>query len=344
MKRLWRLLPAILLGIAAIPAVAADPVADFYHGKTITLVISVGEGDGMDRTARILARHWPDTIPGNPTIIAKNMPGAGSLRATEYLYTQAPKDGTVLGALIPVFVLQQAMGGGTAGSINYDAAKFGWIGSSNTSNQMVYVWHTAGVETLQQAMEQELLMGATGAGSNSVLYPTILNNVLGTRFKIIMGYRAAPEIGLAMERGEVQGRCGWSWSSVKSTHQKWIDDKQFSILVQLALEKHPDLPDVPLVIDLAKTDEQRKILRLIFARQVMGRPFLAPPGIPADRAAALRKAFMDTMTDKDFLADTEKAQMEINPVSGEKLTELVTEIYATPKELADQAAAFIARK
>ena len=162
--------------------------------------------------------------------------------------------------------------------------------------------------------------------------------------KVVTGYPGGNEVGLAMERGEVQGRCGWSWSSVKSTHQKWIDDKKFTILVQLALEKHPDLPDVPLVIDLAKTDEQRQILRLIFARQVMGRPFLAPPGMPPTAPTALRKAFMDTMKDKEFLADTEKAQMEITPVSGEKLDELVNEIYATPKELAEKAAAFIARK
>ena len=172
----------------------------------------------------------------------------------------------------------------------------------------------------------------------------IVNGVLGTKMKVVTGYPGGNEVGLAMERGEVQGRCGWSWSSVKSTHQKWIDDKKFTILVQLALDKHADLPDVPLIIDLAKTDEQRQILRLIFARQVMGRPFLAPPGIPPDRAAALRKAFMDTMTDKEFLADTEKAQMEINPVSGDKLTRAGQRNLRDAEGAGRPGRAFIARK
>ena len=162
--------------------------------------------------------------------------------------------------------------------------------------------------------------------------------------KVVTGYPGGNEVGLAMERGEVQGRCGWSWSSVKSTHQKWLDEKKFSILVQLALDKHPDLPDVPLIIDLAKTDEQRQILRLIFARQVMGRPFVAPPNVPRDRAEALRKAFMDTMKDKEFLADTEKAQMEITPVPGDQIEKLVKEIYATPPEVAQKAASLPAMR
>jgi tripartite-type tricarboxylate transporter receptor subunit TctC len=337
MKRLWRLLPAILLGIAAIPAVAADPVADFYRGKTITLVISVGEGDGMDRTARILARHWPDTIPGNPTIIAKNMPGAGSLRATEYLYTQAPKDGTVLGALIPVFVLQQAMGGGTAGSINYDAAKFGWIGSSNTSNQMVYVWHTAGVETLQQAMEQELLMGATGAGSNSVLYPTILNNVLGTRFKIIMGYRAAPEIGLAMERGEVQGRAGESFNTLMAVNPDWVRDKKIGILVQIGVTPEPGFESVPLITDFAKDAARRSVLQLFSQDIGLGRPYLAPPGIPAERLAALRTSFDAAMKDPALLAEAKQSHLDISPTEGEALQKLVTGMLATQPEVLSRA-------
>ena len=199
------------------------------------------------------------------------------------------------------------------------ATKFTWIGSANNEvSDLRRLAHARGITKFEDLLTKELVVGGTSASADTDQFPKIVNGVLGTKMKIVTGYPGGNEVGLAMERGEVQGRCGWSWSSVKSTHMQWIEDKKFNILVQLALNKHPDLPDVPLVIDLAKTDEQRQILKLIFARQVMGRPFLAPPGVPPDRAAALRKAFMDTMTDKEFLADAEKAQMEINPVSGER--------------------------
>jgi hypothetical protein len=186
-----------------------------------------------------------------------------------------------------------------------------------------------------------LVVGGTSSSADTDQFPKIVNGVLGTKMRIVTGYPGGNDVGLAMERGEVQGRCGWSWSSVISTHKQWYDQKKFIVLMQLALEKHPDLPNVPLIVDLAKTDEQRQLLKLIFARQVMGRPYLAPPGIPKDRADALRKAFMDTMNDKDFRADADKAKMEITPVAGDKLDALVKEIYATPKALAQKAAAII---
>ena len=181
-------------------------------------------------------------------------------------------------------------------------------------------------------------MGGTGKAADTDQFPRVMNAVLGTHMRVISGYPGGNDVGLAMERGEVKGRCGWSWSSVKATHQAWLDQKKINILVQLALSKHPDLPNVPLVMDLAKTDEQRQILKMFFARQVMGRPFLAPPGVPADRVAALRKAFMDTLTDKELLADAEKAKLEINPVSGEDVQKLVTEVYAAPPAVAKKAA------
>jgi tripartite-type tricarboxylate transporter receptor subunit TctC len=167
----------------------------------------------------------------------------------------------------------------------------------------------------------------------------VLNGVLGTKFKVVAGYPGGNDVVLAMERGELKGRCGWSWSSVKSTHKSWIDEKKMVVLAQLSLSKHPELPDVPLITDLAKTDEQKQILKLIFARQVMGRPYLAPPDVPKERVELLRKAFMDTMNDKDFLADADKAQLEIKPVSGEEVQKLVTEVYATPPEVIKKAAA-----
>jgi tripartite-type tricarboxylate transporter receptor subunit TctC len=319
----------------------AQSAADFYKGKTVDLYIGYSVGGAYDLYARQLARHLGKHIPGNPTVLPKNMEGAGSLRLANWLYNVAPKDGSAMGIIGRGTGFDPLLGNKAA---QFDAPKFAWIGSANNEVSICVAWHTSGVTRFEDLLTKELVVGGTSSSADTDQFPKIVNGVLGTKMKVVTGYPGGNEVGLAMERGEVQGRCGWSWSSVKSTHQKWIDEKRFNILVQLALDKHPDLPDVPLVIDLAKTDEQRQILKLIFARQVMGRPFLAPPGIPADRAAALRKAFSETMTDKEFLADTEKAQMEINPVAGEKLEQLVKEVYATPKEVAEKAASFIGRK
>jgi tripartite-type tricarboxylate transporter receptor subunit TctC len=338
---LSRGLMAAALVALAVPAARAQSVADFYKGKTLDLYIGYSVGGAYDLYARMLSKHIAKHIPGNPTVLPKNMEGAGSLRLANWLYNVAPKDGSAIGIIGRGTGFDPLLGNTKA---QFDGPKFTWIGSANNEVSICVAWNTSGVTKFEDLLTKELVVGGTSSSADTDQFPKIVNGVLGTKMKVVTGYPGGNEVGLAMERGEVQGRCGWSWSSVKSTHQKWIDEKKFTVLVQLALSKHPDLPDVPLVIDLAKTSEQRKILRLIFARQVMGRPFLAPPGIPADRAAALRQAFTETMTDKEFLADTEKAQMEINPVQGDKLAELVTEIYATPKELAQEAASFIARK
>jgi tripartite-type tricarboxylate transporter receptor subunit TctC len=220
----------------------------------------------------------------------------------------------------------------------FDATKFNWIGSANDEVSVCVVWNgRSKVTKFADLLTTELNVGGTGSAADTDQFPRILNGVLGTKMKIITGYPGGNDVNLALERGEVDGRCGWSWSSVKSTRASWLTDKKITILMQLSLSRHADLPDVPLVTDLAKTEEQRQILRLIFARQVMGRPYLAPPGIPADRVAALRKAFMDTMADKDFLAEAEKAQLEITPVDGEAVQKLVGEIYQTPPEIAKKA-------
>ena len=319
----------------------ADSVEDFYRGKNVTLVIGYSVGGGYDLYARTIARHLSKHIPGNPTIVPKNMEGAGSLRLANWMFRVAPKDGSVIATIGRGTGFDPILGQKGA---QFDGTKFTWIGSANNEVSICVAWNTSGITKFEDLLTKELIVGGTSASADTDQFPKILNGVLGTKFKIVSGYPGGNEVGLAMERGEVQGRCGWSWSSVKSTHQKWYDDKKFYVLMQLALEKHPDLPDVPLIIDLAKTDEQRKILELIFARQVMGRPFLAPPGIPADRVAVLRQAFMDTMKDKEFLADAEKAKMEITPVPGDQLETLVKRIYATPAEIAKKAAAMIAKK
>ena len=321
----------------ASPARAQAP-AEFYKGKNVELYVGYSVGGGYDLYARMLARHMSKHIPGNPTVVPKNMEGAGSLRLANWLYRVAPKDGSVLGIIGRGTGFDSLLGNKAA---QFEGPKYTWIGSANNEVSICVAWHTSGVTKFQDLLTRELVVGGTSASADTDQFPKIVNGVLGTKMRVVTGYPGGNEVGLAMERGEVQGRCGWSWSSVKSTHQQWYDQKKFAVLVQLALAKHPDLADVPLVVDLAKTDEDRQVLRLIFARQVMGRPFLAPPDIPADRAAALRKAFLDTLADKEFLADTDKAQLEINPVAGAEIQRLVTEIYQTPAAVAQKAASYI---
>jgi len=327
--------------VVAVSGARAQSPADFYKGKTVDLYIGYSVGGGYDLYARFLARHMSKHIPGNPTVLPKNMEGAGSLRLANWLYNVAPKDGTAFGAIGRGTGFDTLLGNKAA---QFDANKYTWIGSANNEVSICVAWHTTGITKFDDLLTKELIVGGTSSSADTDQFPKIANGVLGTKMRVITGYPGGNEVGLAMERGEVQGRCGWSWSSVKSTHQKWYDDKKFNILVQLALDKHPELPEIPLIVDLAKTEEQRQILRLIFARQVMGRPFVAPPNVPRERADALRKAFMDTMTDKDFLADAEKAQMEITPVHGTEIDKLVKEIHATPPAVAQSAAALIARK
>jgi tripartite-type tricarboxylate transporter receptor subunit TctC len=330
---------AALLVVA--PARAQSP-ADFYKGKNVELYIGYSVGGGYDLYARVLARHIGRHIPGNPTVIVKNMEGAGSLRLANYLYRVAPKDGTVFATIGRGTGFDPLLGQTAA---QFDGTKFTWIGSGNheVSVCVSYEGH-GGISTFDDLHTKEMTVGGTGASADTDQFPRVVNGVLGTHMKIVSGYPGGNDVLLAMERGELQGRCGWSWSSVKSTRGSWIAEKRLNVLVQLSLHKHPELPDVPLVIDLAKTDEQRQILTLIFARQVLGRPFLAPPGIPADRAEALRKAFMETMMDPEFLADAEKAQLEVNPVPGDELQKLVAEIYKTPPEVAKKAGALLAVK
>jgi tripartite-type tricarboxylate transporter receptor subunit TctC len=335
---LARIAAAVVLFATTVSNAAAQSVADFYKGKSIDLYIGYSVGGAYDLYARYLARHMGKHIPGNPTVVPKNMEGAGSLRLANWLYNVGPKDGTTFGIIGRGTGFDVLLGNPKA---QFDATRYNWIGSANNEVSVCVAWHTSGITKFEDMLTRPLIVGGTSASADTDQFPRITNGVLGTKMRVITGYPGGNEVGLAMERGEVQGRCGWSWSSVKSTHKKWLDEKRFSILVRLALQKHPDLPDVPLIVDLAKTDEQRKILELIFARQVMGRPFLAPPGVPRERTEALRKAFMDTMNDKEFLADAEKAQIEINPVPGDQLEKLIQNIFASPPEIAKKAGALL---
>jgi tripartite-type tricarboxylate transporter receptor subunit TctC len=322
-------------------AFSAESAADFYKGKTVDLYVGFSSGGGYDTYARVLARHMEQHIPGKPSIVVKNMPGAGSLVLANWLYNVAPKDGTAFGIVARGAAFDPLLGNDRA---EFDAAKFSWIGSMNDEVSVCVAWHTTGVKTLDDVMKKKLTVGGTGPSADTDQFPKILNGALGTKFDIVAGYPGGNEVNLAMERGEVQGRCGWSWSSVIATHKNWVDDKKINILLQMSTSKHPDLPNVPLVMDYAKTEEQRQILNLAFARQAMGRPFVAPPGIPSHRVAALREAFMAALKDKQFLAEAQKMQLEINPVSGQKVQELVAEIYETPKPVAEKVASMLGRQ
>jgi tripartite-type tricarboxylate transporter receptor subunit TctC len=324
---------AVLFVCSALPA-WAQRGSDFYKGKNIELYIGYSTGGGYDVYARLLARHMGRHIPGNPTIVPKNMDGAGSLRLANWLYKVGPKDGTVFGTVGRGIPFDPLVGGKGA---QFKATEFGWIGSANDEVSLCAAWGKTGITRFEDLLTREMIVGGTGATADTDIFPKAVNGVFGTKMRVITGYPGGNDVTLAMQRGEVQGRCGWSWSSIKTNHRDWVKDGTLKLLVQLSLEKHADLPDVPLIMDLTKTQEQRAILRLLFARQVMGRPYLTPPGVPAERLALLRKAFMDTMKDKEFLAEAEKMKLEITPVTGESVHNLVAEIYRTPPDIVKKA-------
>jgi tripartite-type tricarboxylate transporter receptor subunit TctC len=330
----------VILSLCAMSVASAQSPTDFYKGRSIELYIGYSAGGGYDVYARALARHMGRFIPGNPTIVPKNMTGAGSLVLANWLYNVAPKDGTAFGMIGRGIGFDPLLGSTKA---QFDADKFNWIGSMNDEVSVCVAWHTTGITTLDQVKHKELTVGGSGQAADTDQFPKVLNATLGTKFKVITGYPGGNDVDLAMERGEVMGRCGWSWSSVIATHQSWIDDKKINVLVQLSLSRHADLPKVPLIMDFAKTEEEKQIFKLIFARQPMGRPFLAPPGIPAERVTTLRKAFMDTLNDKEFRAEAERMKLEINPVSGDAVQTIVQEVYRTPKRVAAAVADMINR-
>ena len=303
--------------------------------KPVELYIGYSVGGGYDIYARLIARHMGRHLPGSPVVVPKNMPGAGSLTLANWLYSAAPRDGTVFGTIGRGIAFDPLLG--TLGA-QFKANEFGWIGSANDEVSVCAAWGKTGITRFEDFYTRTVFVGGTGAGADTDLFPKALNQILGTKLKLVTGYPGGNDITLAMQRGEVEARCGWSWSSIKSGHMNWVKDGTIKLLVQLSLDRHADLPQVPLIMDLVKTPEQRSVLRLVFARQVMGRPFLAPPGLPPERLAALRRAFMATMKDPAFLAEAEKIQLEITPVAGEAVQELVAEVYATPPEVVKQAA------
>lgn len=326
---------AVLIATLATPlTLRADAVSEFYAGKQVRLLIGYSAGGGYDTYARLLARHLGKHIPGNPTVVPQNMPGAGSLRLANFLYNVAPKDGTVIGTFGRGIAMEPLLSGeGT----QFDAREFSWLGSLNNEVSICVAWHDSSVKSMADLATQELIVGGTGSGSDTVVFPVVLKNLLDVNIRLISGYPGGNDVLLAMERGEVDGRCGWSFSSLSSTRGDWLETDQITILAQLALAKHPELPDVPLITEFADSDNELRAMEIIFARQVMGRPYLAPPGIPADRLDALRRAFDAVARDPEFVRDAEQLQVELNPVSGENVDALLERVYgasATAIEIA----------
>jgi tripartite-type tricarboxylate transporter receptor subunit TctC len=324
-----KVLLALALLLLAGRAIAAEDVAAFYKGKTVRIVVGVAVGSGYDINARLLARHMAAHIPGQPTVIVQNQPGAGSLTMTNQLYASGPFDGTAIGAPfngLPTTPLLQP------GGARFDSTKLNWIGSSNRETQITYVWHTAPVQNIAELAQKELVVGAQAPGSTQYDFPVLANRLFGFKFKVITGYESTPKIHLAMERREVHGSGATNWSTLKALNTNWLDEKKVKPIAQWALKKHPELSDVPMILDLATNDADRQALLLALARLEFGRPFFLPPNVPPERVEALRRAFDATMRDPAYLAETEKLKIDIEPLSGEQVSNLIAEIYATPTE------------
>jgi tripartite-type tricarboxylate transporter receptor subunit TctC len=311
---------ALLAGAAA--SAAAQPVADFYKGKRVNLVIGYGTGGGYDVYARLLGRFIGDHIPGKPTIVPQNMPGAGSRGAANWLYNVAPKDGTVIAMVGQATPLDQALG---QPGIQFDVRRFNWIGNMVVVNNIMFVSARTGVTTIADARKMPLAIGSTGASSPSVLYPQVSNNLLDTKFKIVSGYPGGGDINLAVERGEVDGRGSDSWASLKANNPDWLRERKVNILFQVGPRREADL-DAPLWSELGETDEQRQILDVLSGDVAVGRPILTAPGVPAERVAALRKAFDDTFNDPQFIETARKAGMYLNPLGGGELQAIASRI------------------
>ena len=315
------LLGILVLACIAVPA-GAQTVQQFYTGKTLELIVGYPPGGSNDVYGRAVARHIGRHIPGNPQVVFRNMPGAGSIVAANHIFNSAPKDGTVLGLLAATNTLDEKLG---ASGVKYETAKFTWIGRVASGVNVTAMWNTSKIKTIDDAMKTESTLGATGTGSTVFIYPNVLNRVMGTKFKLVMGYGGSNEAMLAMERGEVDGH-STSWEAYKSAHPDWIKDHKMNVVVQYGLTRHPDLPDVPTCVEFAKTPEQKQILSAVVNATEIGKSILSTPGVPADRVEALRTAFTEMTKDPEFIDELEKMRVELTPMPGATLQELVQEV------------------
>lgn len=327
----------VMGGIAAMAATVAltapafgQSVEQFYKGKQVKLLVGSGAGGGGDVFARIFAKHLPKHLPGSPSIVVQNVPAAGGVVATAQLYNTQPRDGTAIAAVMRTIPMMPLL---VEKDVNFDSRKLNWLGSLNKESNVIVVWHTSPIMTFDDVFKRETIVGTTGGSSDSNVYALLLNQTLGTKFKIVGGYPGGPDIDLAMERGEVEGRVSITWTSLKSSRSEWLRDKKVRFLAQMALTPNPELPGVPSVLDLVKDPKDRQVYEFLFARQEAGRPFVAPPEVPADRLAALRKALADVANDKAFVAEVEHGGGSIELMTGEETQALVEKYYATSPDV-----------
>ena len=326
-------LSAALAGLI-IPASAQTP-EQFYAGKTIDFVIGYPPGGSNDTLGRVVARHLGKHIPGNPTLVPKNQPGAGSFLAVNTAFNVSPKDGTVIGIGAPTIALDERLG--TQG-VRFKTAELNWIGRLDSLVNIVFMWKTSPVKNFADAQKIQATLSGTGVGSTVSIYPTVMNNVLGTKFKLIMGYKGSSDAMLAVERGEVEGH-STSWTALKVAHPDWLREGSVTILAQFALKRHADLPDIPTAVDLARNDEERAILRAVMNATEVGTAFFTTPGVPADRLTTLRRAFDATLADPELLADAQKINVGVSPMAGEELQSLVAEVSKLPPALLEKVRA-----
>jgi tripartite-type tricarboxylate transporter receptor subunit TctC len=326
---------ACLLSAAPLAA-AQDAVEQFYKGKQISVIVGSSSGGGYDTYARLLARHFGSAMPGNPTVVVQNMSGAGSNRAAGYIYSVAPKDGTASAAVFPGAVLQPLL---SDVPVSHDPNKLIYLGSANSDVYVCYVRSDAPVQTYKDVLTKELIIGASNPGATTYDLPLLLNSVLGTKFRIVTGYAGSREITLALERGEVQGACGIGWTGIEAMHPDWFAKDTIRVLVQLSTKGHDDLNKrgVPRAEELAQSEDDKKVIRLVFSQGIFGRPFVLPPGVPAERVAALRKAFIEALNNKALRAEADKMQLDVDPMSGDELQKLVADLYDTPPRLVERA-------
>jgi tripartite-type tricarboxylate transporter receptor subunit TctC len=322
--------------LASPPCAAQDAVADFYRGRQVSVLVGSSPGGSASLYAQALARHMGRYLPGAPTFVVQHVPGAGGLVAANTVANTAPRDGTAFAITSRTTAIEPLLGNRNA---KFDGRQLAWLGTANVEYTTCFAWHTAAVKTLQDTMTRELIVAGTGADATEVVWPKAANKLIGTRFKIVLGYPGSTEMLLALERGEVEGNCGLGWTFLKLRKSDWLKDKKINILFQWSLRKHPDLPEVPLLIDATRTAEDRNVFEFLLAPQDMGRPFFAPPGVPAERLQALRDAFAQTLKDPQFLADADKMGIEVQVVRGEEVQALVERIYAAPPDVIARAKA-----
>ena len=329
--RLW--LSLLAMGCAILGAGSA-PADDFFKGKQVMLMAGSAAGGANDAYARLLARHLSKHIPGNPTIVFQNVPGAGGAVLANQLYATAPRDGTAIGQVQRTLLLDPLLLDKT---FNFKPLEFNWLGSLNRETNVLIMSGDSKVKSIDDAKRIESVLAAEGADTDGVIYPMLINQFLGTRFRVVSGYQGNAAMMLAIERGETDGRGGVPWSAIKLSSAQKLSDGKIKVLLQLNMMPNPELPGVPSLLDLVKNDVHRQVLELLFARQEMGRPFVLPPGVPAERVAMLRKAFVDTTKDSEFLSEADKLKFEIDVMDGEEMQKLMQQLYAKPKEVFDEA-------